>query len=57
MIDRPEKLATPESFTEDVLTHAYKEILKAGVKPEIIVLLFANNPAISLSLIEEGIKN
>tara|TARA_B100001248_G_C27399322_1_gene468627 strand:- start:8457 stop:9185 length:729 start_codon:yes stop_codon:yes gene_type:complete len=56
LIDRPEKLATPESLTEDVLTHAYKEILKAGVKPEIIVLLFANNPAISLSLIEEGIK-
>ena len=28
LIKRPSKLATPESLTEDVLVHAYQEILK-----------------------------
>ena len=55
-IKRPLNLATPESLTEDVLVHAYKEILKLQKKPEIIVLLFANNPAISVDLISSGIK-
>ena len=54
-IKRPEYLATPDSLTEDVLVHAYNEILKIKEKPEIIVLLFANNPAISIKLISEGI--
>ena len=56
LIKRPSKLATPESLTEDVLTHAYKEILKLKERPEIIVLLFANNPAISVDLILAGIS-
>jgi CMP-N-acetylneuraminic acid synthetase len=55
-IQRPENLAKPDSLTEDVLIHAYKEILKIKEKPEIIVLLFANNPAISIKLISEGIN-
>ncbi|OUW57816.1 MAG: hypothetical protein CBD57_04070 [Candidatus Pelagibacter sp. TMED197] len=56
LIKRPPNLATPDSLTEDVLVHAYKEIIKIKKKPEIIVLLFANNPAISIDLILEGIK-
>ena len=55
LIQRPPELATPESLTEDVLIHAYKEIINTGIKPEIIVLLFANNPAISIKLIKRGI--
>ena len=54
-IDRPSELAKPDSLTEDVLIHAYKEI-KKKIDTEIIVLLFANNPAISTDLIKEGIK-
>ena len=54
-IDRPAELAKPDSLTEDVLVHAYKEIKKKN-HAQIIVLLFANNPAISTNLIEEGIK-
>jgi len=56
LIKRPKDLATPESLTEDVLVHAYKEILKSFSKPDIIILLFANNPAISIDLVLEGIK-
>ncbi len=56
LIKRPANLATPESLTEDVLIHAYQEILKLKKKPDIIVLMFANNPAISIDLIEKGIK-
>tara|TARA_A100001011_G_scaffold394757_1_gene487919 strand:+ start:971 stop:1696 length:726 start_codon:yes stop_codon:yes gene_type:complete len=55
-IKRPPELATPESLTEDVLVHAYQEMLKLKYKPEIIVLLFANNPAISIDLVSSGIK-
>ena len=55
-IKRPTNLATPDSLTEDVLVHAYKEILKSQKKPELIVLLFANNPAISVNLISSGIN-
>mgnify|MGYP006086255163 CR=1 FL=1 len=55
-IERPQNLATPDALTEDVLTHAYQEIIKLNKKPDIIVLLFANNPAISISLVEKGIK-
>ena len=46
LIKRPDKLATPESLTEDVLVHAYKEMIKLNSTFEIVVLLFANNPAI-----------
>ena len=54
-IKRPQKLATPDALTEDALIHAYVEICKEKV-PDIVVLLFANNPAISLKLIKEGIE-
>ena len=55
-IERPAELATPDSLTEDVLVHAYNKIKESIDPPEIIVLLFANNPAISLKLIKEGVK-
>ena len=54
-IKRPKELALPDSLTEDVLVHAYKNI-KKKFPADIIVLLFANNPAISTKLIKEGIK-
>ena len=55
-IERPKELAKPESLTEDVLIHAYEEICKTNDKPDLIVLLFANNPAISIKLLHEGIN-
>ena len=54
-IVRPSELATSEALTEDALLHAYKEILKDG-EVDIIILLFANNPAISLSLVKKGLE-
>lgn len=57
IIDRPTSLAQPDSLTEDVLKHAGQEIEEVlGEKPEIVVLLFANNPAIDVNLIREGIE-
>lgn len=56
LIIRPEHLAKPESLTEDVLVHAYNQIIKLIDKPKIIILLFANNPAISMELLNEGIN-
>ena len=54
-ISRPKKLAQPSSLTEDVLIHAYNEIKKT-FQADIIILLFANNPAISIKLIREGVE-
>lgn len=54
-ISRPAHLATKEALTEDALKHAYDHIVADG-KVDIIVLLFANNPAISLNLVKQGIK-
>lgn len=54
-IERPPELATPEALTEDALIHAYNEICKIKI-PDIVVLLFANNPAISIKLIKDGIS-
>ena len=54
-IIRPKYLAKPNSLTEDVLTHAYNEI-QTKLNVDIVVLLFANNPAISTSLVKEGIN-
>lgn len=53
-IKRPKKLALPDSLTEDVLKHAYLEI-KKKCNVDIVVLLFANNPAISIQLAKDGI--
>lgn len=54
-IVRPQSLATKEALTEDALIHAYNEIIKDG-EVDIIILMFANNPAISIDLIKEGIN-
>lgn len=55
-IKRPPELATPESLTEDVLVHAAEAIeADLGRQPSALVLLFANNPAIDVSLIAEGL--
>ena len=57
IIDRPKELAQPDSLTEDVLIHASREIEKQlGYQPEIVCLLFANNPAIDIELIKKGIN-
>ncbi len=57
VIDRPPELATSEALTEDVLTHAYDVIRQdIGGDPEMVVLLFANTPAIDVALIEKGIS-
>jgi len=56
LIKRPSELATPAALTEDVLVHAGQEICKhLGEQPDLLVLLFANNPAIDVSLITDGI--
>jgi len=57
-IDRPKLLATPESLTEDVLTHAYEYIKKDNLPSKIdtISLLFCNNPAINVNLLKDAIK-
>ena len=39
-----------------MLVHAYKEMIKLNSTFEIVVLLFANNPAISIELIKKGIN-
>lgn len=54
-IVRPSELATSEALTEDALLHAYSEIIKDGAV-DIIILLFANNPAISVKLLRQGIE-
>ena len=58
IIDRPISLATPESLTEDVLTHAYEQIINLVNESEIksISLLFCNNPAIDVNLLNEAIN-
>ncbi len=57
LINRPKELAQPDSLTEDVLVHAANEIkLDLGYEPEIVCLFFANNPAIDVKLVKEGIK-
>ena len=57
VIDRPPALATPESLTEDVLTHAYRFIIEdLGQKPDIVVLLFANTPMVKSEDLERAIE-
>ncbi len=57
-IERPAELATPDSLTEDVLTHAYEFIKKDNLESEIktISLLFCNNPAINVNLLKDAIN-
>ena len=54
LIKRPPSLALPESLTEDALVHAHLKI-KEEINYDIMVLLFANNPAINRSLLKEAI--
>lgn len=54
-IVRPDELATKEALTEDALTHAYQQMITDGPL-DIIVLVFANNPAINIKLVKEGIQ-
>jgi CMP-N-acetylneuraminic acid synthetase len=57
VIDRPAELATPESLTEDVLTHAYDFITEdLGERPEMVVLLFANTPMTDRDKLSEAIE-
>jgi CMP-N-acetylneuraminic acid synthetase len=55
---RPDKLATRDALTEDVLTHAYefiKDDLGSSQKLDTISLLFCNNPAIDVNILNEAI--
>ena len=54
LIQRPPDLALPESLTEDALVHAHLKI-KEEINYDIMVLLFANNPAINRELLQEAI--
>jgi len=56
-IERPPELAQPDSLTEDALVHAAKEMEQViGCAPDIVCLLFANNPAIDVALLQQGIE-
>jgi len=56
-IDRPAELATPDSLTEDVITHAYDFIRNEVDEKDIesVSLLFCNNPAINVTLLNEAV--
>jgi len=56
VIERPSKLCQPDSLTEDSMTYCLKELDERGYNPEIIVLMFANAPAINIKLLDEGIQ-
>ena len=55
IIKRPKILCQKDSLTEDVLIHAY-EHMKSKCDFDIVLLLFANNPAISINLVKKGIN-
>ena len=57
-IKRPDELATPEALTEDALLHAYDKIKEdhGSKKISTISLLFCNNPAINVNLLNEAIE-
>lgn len=56
-IVRPAELATPDALTEDALLHAWDHIRKDLGDTDIstITLLFCNNPAINVDLLNEAI--
>ena len=57
-IKRPAELATPETLTEDVLVHAYNYIKgDLGISSNIntVSLLFCNNPAINVELLNQAV--
>ena len=58
IISRPSSLHDPETLTEDVLSHAHKEILKRekNQKIDLYVLLYANGAFINNELIDTAIE-
>ncbi len=57
VIQRPSHLALPDSLTEDVLIHAGDGISeRLDFEPFGLVLMFANNPCISVDLVMSGIE-
>ncbi len=60
LIDRPPELCTPETLGEDAFRHGFeviRELLAADEEQlELLVLLFANAPTVSVELIDAGIK-
>ncbi len=56
-IPRPPELATPDALTEDVLIHAYSSFRSDNPIIKTITLLFCNNPAIDVELLNEAIAN
>jgi CMP-N-acetylneuraminic acid synthetase len=56
-IARPAALATPDALTEDALLHAWKHICEDidAMSISTITLLFCNNPAINIDLLNEAI--
>ncbi len=58
IINRPKDLALPDTLTEDVLSHAYENIITQVDENDIksISLLFSNNPAINVNLLNNAIN-
>lgn len=56
-IDRPPELCTAEALGDDVFAHAYKWVKsKTKSRIELVVLLLANAPMVTGTLIDEGIR-
>ncbi len=60
VIDRPPELCTPDALGEDAFKHGFHAIMQScddvGEELELVVLLFANAPTVSATLIEIGIE-
>jgi len=58
VIKRPAELATDESLSEEVFTHAYNKIRELNVEEpiDIVVILMCNAPAITSQTISRGIN-
>ena len=60
IIDRPPELCTPQALGEDAFRHGYGVIAdiarRQGDELDMLVLLFANAPTVSATLIEAGIR-
>lgn len=55
-IVRPAELALPNAQHKDCIIHALKEILSLGIKPDILVVLLANNVTIKSKWIDDCIE-
>ena len=57
LIERPDKLATPDALTEDALVHAFEEMQRrTNELIEIVALFFANSPTIPPGMVDHGIE-